>query len=95
MTPIPLGVGLSGLYPQHLFNGTSTVSSDFHRYHNTYATVVIAPSTEDSAAISSKLEQDNLRRQRLVNQGQGDPGRDKGVDWFEVRAGFWHHLSMH
>jgi len=55
-----------------------TVSLGFLRYHSTYATVLIAPSPEDSFNISHKLRQDNARRADI--RGETDPGRDGNAD---------------
>lgn len=60
-----------------------TVSLHFHRHHDGYATVLIAPSVEDSKRISRGIWADNLRREEIVRAGGADPGRNNKTDWRE------------
>ena len=66
-----------------------TVSIPFHRHHDTYATILIAPSYEDSGHIYLSLEADNRHRRDLIEMGRGDPGRGDDIDWTAVRARFY------
>lgn len=63
-------------------------------HYETYATILIAPSVQDSARIHDNLEQDNSRRADIIKRGGTDPGRDENADWFEVRTRFYYYLSM-
>ena len=64
------------------------VSPFFHRHHDTYATILIAPSVQDSEVASYRLTMDNFRRANWIIGHGNDLGRDREVDWFEVRMGF-------
>lgn len=61
------------------------MSLPLHRHHDTYAIVLIAPSVEDSMEISHKIWQDNWQRERIIDAGGPDPGRNDETDWSEVR----------
>jgi len=69
------------------------VSPFFHRHHDTYATILIAPSEEDSDNISFHLTVDNLRREEWFTRHGEDLGRNRQTDWFKVRIGFRCRLS--
>ena len=64
------------------------MSLPFHRHHDTYATILIAPSSYDSNIICDKLDQDNALRRGIIKEGRPDPGRDENINWFEVRIRF-------
>ena len=82
------GVRLVALYLQRPSNRTFIVSLHFHKHHETYATVLIAPSAWDSGCIRDSLERDNSRRLDIIKTGGTDPGRDSNANWFEVRITF-------
>ena len=71
-----------------------TVSPHFHRHHDTYAKILIAPTEADSLIMFARLSLDNQRRQDEINKGKRDPGRGD-ADWFEVKIGLFCHLNTH
>jgi hypothetical protein len=85
----------SHIHSAYLMEHLRTVSPLFHRHHDTYATVLIAPYIQDSVEICARLTEDNHRRAKIVGKGEADPGRDGTVDWFEVRVRFCCYLSTH
>jgi hypothetical protein len=77
---------LSPIHSGHLTE--RSVSLHLHKHHETYATVLIAPSAWDSGRIRDNLERDNSRRADIIKTGGTDPGRDCSADWFEVKIRF-------
>lgn len=69
------------------------VSPFFHYHHNTYATILIAPSAEDSKWIRLLLNDDNFQRLEYLKKHGYDSGRSQKTDWFKVRISFHCCLS--
>jgi len=70
-----------------------TVSLHLHRHHNTYATILIAPSEKDSMCISNKIWQDNNQREDIIEAGGSDPGRNGDTNWFEVSIRIHYYMN--
>ena len=70
------------------------MSRDLHAHHDTYATILIAPSVRDSEKISAEINKDNVGRAINLIKHRVDPGRATGVDWSEVRISFCSRLSV-
>lgn len=81
-------------YIARLTERLCAVSLPFHQHHETYATVLIAPSAWDSGCIRDNLDRDNSRRVDIIKTGGTDPGRDCNADWFEVRIRFIRRICI-
>ena len=64
------------------------VSGYIHAHHSSIATILIAPSVQDSKSIKHQLISDNLNRVEHTLKYGTDPGRSKETDWFRVGVAF-------
>ena len=76
------------LTPAVIFLTDPPVSLHFHRHHDVYASILIAPVEDDSMLMRNRFERDNRRRQRVIQRGAQDPGRGE-VNWFKVKISFF------
>ncbi|KAF9643409.1 hypothetical protein BDM02DRAFT_3132452 [Thelephora ganbajun] len=67
----------------------------FHHHHDTYATILIAPSAQDSRNIELSLIRDNIKHFDCLTKGEGDPGRSQEIDWFENAVGEYELIILH
>jgi len=67
----------------------SPVTAFCDRHHDMYATILIAPSAQDSERIRLLLESDNSKRIESIKEKGYDPGRSQEIDWFQVQGWYF------